>query len=68
MGALQRRLDMLDVACSRCDRAGRLSVARLIEQHGPALPLPELRRIVAAECPRPDSPQVHEQCDVFFPV
>jgi hypothetical protein len=25
---------MLDVACSKCDRRGRLSVAKLIAEHG----------------------------------
>ena len=31
---------MLEVACSRCERRGRLRVARLIEQHGADLGCP----------------------------
>jgi hypothetical protein len=39
----------LDVACNRCDRRGRLSVARLIAEHRADLPVPRLRWIVAAD-------------------
>ena len=45
-------LTMLEVSCNRCPRRGRLSIARLLAEHGPALPGPELRRIIAADCPR----------------
>jgi hypothetical protein len=33
----QRGMRMLEVACRRCERRGRLSIARLIAEHG-ALP------------------------------
>ena len=33
-GDLDGRLDVLRVTCSKCDRVGRYSVARLIERHG----------------------------------
>ena len=33
-GDIQGRLTMLRVECTRCDRKGRYSVAKLIEKHG----------------------------------
>jgi hypothetical protein len=58
---------MLDVACSRCDRRGRYSVAKLIERYGPdtgvRLMVPEL----TATCAKRDSPAIYERCDIWFP-
>src|ERR1700693_5839133 len=34
LGEIVGELRMLEVACSRCERHGRLSVAKLIERHG----------------------------------
>jgi hypothetical protein len=42
-------LTMVDVSC---DRRGRLSLARLLAEHGHAVPGSELRRIIARDCPR----------------
>jgi hypothetical protein len=39
-------LPMLDVACSCCERRGRLSVARLIAEHGAGAKLPDLRTVL----------------------
>jgi hypothetical protein len=41
-GTVAGRLSMLDVACNRCDRRGRLRMDRLLTDHGPAMPMPEL--------------------------
>ena len=43
---------MLEIACRHCDRRGRLRVAKLIAQYGADMRLPELRYILAADCPR----------------
>jgi hypothetical protein len=48
-------ITMLKVACSQCERRGRLRVARLIAQHGADMGLPELRSII------------HERCGVHDP-
>jgi hypothetical protein len=40
-------LTMLEVSYNRCGRSGRLSIARLLAEHCPARPGPELRRILA---------------------
>ncbi len=41
---------MLDVACRRCDRRGRLSIARLIAEHGRD-DYGDLRALIAHDCP-----------------
>ena len=48
LGQVAARLQVLEVACNRCDRRGRLHTARLLAEHGAGLPMPELRRIIAA--------------------
>ena len=42
LGELQGKLTMLDIACHRCERRGRVSLARLIEEHGADTGLPDL--------------------------
>jgi hypothetical protein len=51
LGDLAARIAMLEVACSRCERRGRLQVDLLVAQYGDA-ELPELRLILAGDCPR----------------
>ena len=60
------RIDMLEIRCSRCDRIGRHRVARLIEQHGGSMLLPDLRTELVQGC---DHAGGHGagRCDVFFP-
>jgi hypothetical protein len=60
-------LTMVEVSCNRCERRGRLSITGLLAEHGPELPGPELRRIIAAECPRMVSGKVHDVCGIHFP-
>jgi hypothetical protein len=40
---------MLEIACRRCERRGRLSVDRLLEQHGDP-ELPDLCLILPGDC------------------
>jgi hypothetical protein len=58
---------VLDVACNRCTCHGRLSTSRLRAEHGPDLPMPALRRIIAADCPRMIAGHIHDVCGVHFP-
>jgi len=60
------RIDMLEVRCSRCDRKGRLSVTRLIDQHGGETQLPDLRRHLVGDCDKANAME-YERCDIFFP-
>ena len=56
LGELQgKRLTMLEIACSRCDRAGRLRFDKLIARHGAGIGLPDLREILVHDCPRAGS-------------
>jgi hypothetical protein len=67
LGQVAARLQVLEVAYNRCDRHGRLRTDRLLAEHGPGLPMPELRRIIAADCPRMVAGHVHDVCGVHFP-
>ncbi len=40
LAELEGRVDLLEVRCSRCDRRGRLRLARLIAEHRPDAALP----------------------------
>src|SRR5437868_1376599 len=59
LSKLQGRLPMLDVACHRCERRGRVSLARLIEEHGADTGSPDLweasRAIVSMHAQRPST-------------
>jgi hypothetical protein len=40
------------VACNRCDRRGQLRTACRVTEHGADMPMPDLLRILSADCPR----------------
>jgi hypothetical protein len=66
LGDLVGKFTMLEIACRRCERRGRLSVARLIEQHGD-MRLPELCDVLASACAKRESVSVGERCSVYYP-
>jgi hypothetical protein len=59
---------MLAVPYNRCDRHGRLRTTPLLAEHGAARPMPELRRIVASDCPRMVAGRMHDVCGGHFPA
>ncbi len=59
------RLAQLNVACSRCDRKGRYSTARLVQQYGPEFAMTDLKNELT-NCPMRDA-NGYQRCDVFFP-
>ena len=67
LGDLARFRTAIIAACNRCERRGRLSVTRLVAVHGPHLPVPELRQIVAKNCPRMIEGKISDPCGVHFP-
>ena len=67
LGEIAGRLPMLEVACSRCGRHGRLSVAKLIERHAPDAKLPALREILAGDCPRVNATSIYDRCGAHYP-
>jgi hypothetical protein len=44
------RLEVLRVSCSKCQRAGQYSVARLIERYGASAGLPDWKDAITADC------------------
>jgi hypothetical protein len=61
------RLDRLEIRCRRCDRYGRLRLAKLIEEHGADMGLPELALRLANKCAKAGTFNPVERCFVFFP-
>ena len=59
-------IKILQIRCSRCDCAGQMSVAKLIDQFGGAVLLPDLATMLVADC---ENAQTHDydKCDVFYP-
>ena len=55
------RLPRLEVPCSRCERRGRLNVAKQIERHGADARLPDLRGNLAGDCPRGGATSPYER-------
>src|SRR3954452_2817958 len=46
------RIERLDVRAPRSPRRGRVSLAKLLAEHGPALPMPDLAVRLATDCPK----------------
>ena len=69
LGDMQAKgMRMLEVACRKCARRGRLSIARLIAEHGRD-DHSDLCALIAQDCPRMQNPAVsiYERCGVHFP-
>ena len=67
LGQVAARLEYLDIACGRCDRRRRLRLDRLLAQYGADLPMPNLGRLLAADCPRLIADRIHDVCGWRFP-
>jgi hypothetical protein len=67
LGQAVTRHPVLEVSGNRCERRGRLHTARLLTEHGPALPMPDLRCIIVADCLRMIAGHAHDVCSVHFP-
>jgi hypothetical protein len=64
LGQAAARLSVLELACNRCNRHGRLRTARLVAEHGADLPVPELLRILSADCLRRQAMERGQLADV----
>ena len=67
LGELQGKLTMLDVACHRCERRGRVSLARLIEDHGADMGLPDLWKSLPGDCPNAHTTALNNRCTIYYP-
>jgi hypothetical protein len=57
LGELVGKIDLLEIACHRCERRGRVSLSRLIEEHGAGTGLPDLWESLAGDCQHAGSKQ-----------
>ena len=64
LGELQGKLTMLDIAC---ERHGRVNLARLIEEHGADMGLPDLWESLAGDCPNAHTTALHSRCAIYYP-
>lgn len=67
LGELVGNVTMLRVACHGCLRAGQYRVDRLIEQHGSDIALPDLLRVISADCcPEQRPPLESPHCQAYY--
>jgi hypothetical protein len=66
-GDLVGKLDVLNVACEKCGRAGRYALARLIEQRGRDAKVVDWLAEVAADCPKKLANNWADQCAARCP-
>ena len=57
---------MVNVACRKCSRSGRLRRSRLEAVHGADIVLPELLARIAADCPKMRALGT-DRCGAYFP-
>lgn len=61
------KIGMLDVACSKCERRGRLNIQKLISEYGADIGLPELKDKIAKGCPRLEKSRYDDRCGAHYP-
>jgi hypothetical protein len=61
------KLDLLPVACTKCDRAGRYPVAKLVERLEPDAKLTNWLTEITADCPRKRKNSFSDQCGALCP-
>jgi len=62
LAELLGKLDLLEIKCHRCDRHGRVNLARLIDEHGADTGLPDLPEILAGDSPRVRAALFDDRC------
>ena len=67
LARVAKHLAMLEIGCRKCERYGRLRVARLIEEHGAGQGLNGLLSHLAADCPRQQALSIYDRCGAYFP-
>jgi hypothetical protein len=67
IGSLVRRLDVLRVECPRCNRSGRYSVAKLVNELGPGYLLTAWLSELTRDCPNKQQTGVTRASDAIMP-
>lgn len=57
----------LEIKCHRCDRHGRVSLARLIEEHAADTGLWDLWENLAGDCEYARSTALNKRCAIYYP-
>ncbi len=63
----ERGATMLALACRKCERRGRVSVARLLAEWGEHAALADIADDATVDCPRRNARQLYELCGVHWP-
>jgi peptidoglycan hydrolase-like protein with peptidoglycan-binding domain len=59
------RADFLELRCGRCERQGRLSVARLVRENPPETSLASIMRAQIGDCPKQTERRIEARCDPY---
>jgi hypothetical protein len=62
-GDIEGKLDVLRVECTKCERKGRYSVAKLIEKHGRKGNMSAWVSDLKGECPKRDAAGLQDRCE-----
>jgi hypothetical protein len=65
LGEVAQRTDMIDIRCGRCERHGRLNVARLLAQHGPETPDSRGDACADRGLPKRNDAEIQNRCDPY---
>lgn len=65
LGEVAQRTEWIEVRCGRCDRIGRLRIARLLTEHGPNAAMGEVMRAQVGDCPKRNATQIQDRCDPY---
>ena len=68
LGDVAARTETLEITCRACPRHGVLRTDKLLADHGKAMPMPALLRLLAGDCPKVASAHLHDRCDVHSPT
>jgi hypothetical protein len=61
------KLDVLRVACAKCERAGRYRLDRLVKDRGRDAKVIDWLSELTADCPRMSAHNMNDQCGARFP-
>jgi hypothetical protein len=67
LGDVAARSATIEITCRACPRRGVLRTDKLLDEHGSAMGMPDLLRLLAGDCPRLQSGSLSERCDVHCP-
>ena len=68
LGAVAALTETIEINCRACPRHGVLRTDRLLADHGAAMPMPTLLRLLAGDCAKLTSTNIYERGDVHSPT